>query len=404
MEFDDKKVFMKYPIVTERVDLFDVSIVITMTVDIDPMPSLEDAKDAFYKACSCHEVLNSRVVIERSGDAFYVDNDEPSNNISKTDLTVYELINDNERKRFRIEKGEFIRAFLSPDGLVVMMHHLGGDGKSLLYFIETFMKCLDKKRCELVPFRNLTSDDLPSSGKIPFFYDLLTGSWNRKWRREKRVFDFELMDRAYDEFWKDNKTKTVIKKYEGDELKDLLNSAKRAGVSFTSYFITDMIKEDPGKLDIGLAVDGRIDGNRCMGNQAAGISLDYRYDRKRSFEDNCRAVQKRMRKKLGDDRYRYFVLGFMSKLDSTLKDALNLEHAGVFTSPVSARVADILGYGDRVKDISITNLTKADIDLDYGDYRIKKIIFIPPVVSYAKNVFGIVTAGDVMTITRHVFE
>ena len=285
-----------------------------------------------------------------------------------------------------------------------MMHHLGGDGKSLMYFIETFMKCLEKKRCEFVPFKNITSDDLPSSGKIPFFYDLLTGSWNRKWKREKHVFDYELMDRAYEDFWKNNKTQTVIRTYEGDDLKDLLNSAKRAGVSFTSYFITDMIKEDPDKLDIGLAVDGRIDGNRCMGNQATGISINYRYDRNRSFEDNCRAVHKRMRKKLDDNRYRYFVLGFMSKLDSTLKDALNLEHAGVFTSPVSARVADILGYGDKVKDISITNLTRTDIDLDYGDYRIKQIAFIPPVVSYAKNVFGIVTAGDVLTVTRHYFE
>jgi len=101
---------MRYQIVTERADLFDVSIVITMAVVLDPMPSLEDAKEAFYKACSCHEVLNSRVVIEQSGEAFYVDNDEPSNNISKTDLTVYELINDNERKRFRIEKGGMIKS------------------------------------------------------------------------------------------------------------------------------------------------------------------------------------------------------------------------------------------------------------------------------------------------------
>ena len=33
---------------------------------------------------------------------------------------------------------------------------------------------------------------------------------------------------------------------------------------------------------------------------------------------------------LFDDRYRYFVLQFMGKLDDTLKDSLNLVHAGYF--------------------------------------------------------------------------
>lgn len=395
---------MRYPIVTERADLFDVSIVITMLVNIDPMPSYGKLCDAFYKACSCHEVLNSRVVIEDSGEAFYVDNDEPLNSITKTDLSVAELINDNEGRRFKIENGEFIRAFLSPDGLVIMMHHLGGDGKSLLYFIETLMKCVEGEPCERVPFRNLSLDDLPEGSTMPFFYSVLTDSWNRKWKRESRVFDYKIMDKAYDEYWSDHKTKIEVKEYKGESLQKMLTASKNAGVSLTSYLITGMIKDDPKKLDIGLAVDGRSDGNRSMGNQATGISVTYRYNAGKSFEDNCREVHKIMRKKLDNDKYRYFFLRFMGKLHSTLKDALNLEHAGVFTSSVSSKVADLLGYGDKVKDISITNLTRADICLDYGEFKISRITFIPPVVSYAKNVFGIVTAGDVMTVVRHVYE
>ena len=46
-------------------------------------------------------------------------------------LSLEELIYENERRRFRIEDGEFIRGFLSHDGIVFMMHHLGGDGKYL---------------------------------------------------------------------------------------------------------------------------------------------------------------------------------------------------------------------------------------------------------------------------------
>ena len=99
---------MKYRIDTERVDLFDVNIVITMKVSLNIDVDFRDAQAAFVKACSLHEVLNSKVVIEDSGEAFYVDNSEPHNSISKTDLGLEELINENERNRFRIEEGEFI--------------------------------------------------------------------------------------------------------------------------------------------------------------------------------------------------------------------------------------------------------------------------------------------------------
>ena len=78
---------MRYRIDTERVDLFDVNIVITMKVSLDKEVTPEDAEAAFIKACSLHEVLNSKVVIEDSGEAFYVDNDTPHNNISSTDLS-----------------------------------------------------------------------------------------------------------------------------------------------------------------------------------------------------------------------------------------------------------------------------------------------------------------------------
>ena len=392
---------MRYRIDTERVDLFDSNIVITMTVALDREVTEEAAKAAFTKACSLHEVLNSKVVIEDSGEAFYVDSDTPNNSITATPLKLEELIYENERRRFRIEEGEFIRAFLSPDGLVFMMHHLGGDGKSLVYFIETFMKCLAGIECGFMPFRSLGISDLPEDSKLPFYYKLLADSWNRKWRKERRVFGFEDMEESYKKYWKDRTTKTEIRRYNKDELGKLIKNAKSAGVSLTAYMITDMIKDADTAMDVGLAVDGRTDANRSMGNQATGIAVKYRYDSGKSFDENAKAIFKAMRSKLDDIGSRYLVLQFMGLLDPTLKDSLNLVRSGFYQSKLTRKAADLLGYGDKVKDISITNLTRVDIPLSYGDYNIREIVFIPPVVSYAKNVFGIVTAGDVMTVAQH---
>ncbi len=394
---------MRYRIDTERVDLFDVNIVITMKVSLDKDVDFKDAQAAFAKACNLHEVLNSKVVIDDSGKAFYADNREPLCSISKTDLGLEDLIIENERKRFRIEEGEFIRVFMSPDGLIFMMHHLGGDGKSLLFFIETFMKCLAGRECEYAPFRHLGLSDLPEDSKMPFYYGLLARSWNKKWMKERRVFSFTDMDNAYSEFWSDRKTKVELKRYSKHDLEILVRNVKTAGVSLTAYLITDMIKDIDKTMDVGLAVDGRVDGNRSMGNQATGISIKCRFDPQKSFEDNARVVYRAMRKKLDDRRSRYLVLQFMGLLDPSLKDSLNLVHAGYYNGGISNKVAEMLGYGDKVKDISITNLTRADIQLGYDKFNIREIVFVPPVVSYAKNVFGIVTTGDVMTVARHIY-
>ncbi|MCR5848244.1 MAG: hypothetical protein K6G75_09025, partial [Lachnospiraceae bacterium] len=382
---------MRKIIETERVDLFDVSMMITMCVRINRSPSYDELNKAFKKACNVHEILNSKVIIENSGDAYYIENDRSVNSFEETQLTLTGLIDLNEKRRFRIEDGEFLRGFNSPDGIVFMMHHLGGDGKSLLYFIETFMRCLDGEEPEKLPLRNLTLKDLPKESSLPFFYEWLIYYWNKKWSKEKKNFVFDDLEKSHNSFWDKHHSELGIVKYEKDELDNLLKNAKESGVSLTSYLITDMIKDCGKKMDIGLAVDGRQDKNRNMGNQATGISVQYRYDMKKSVGENARAVHALMQKKLTKDKYRYFVLQFMGKLDPSLKDALNLEHSGYFHSKASSKVAEILGYGDKVRDLSITNLTKADIPLSYGNTGIEEIIFIPPVVSYAVNVIGIVT-------------
>ena len=57
----------------------------------------------------------------------------------------------------------------------------------------------------------------------------------------------------------------------------------------------------------------------------------------------------------------------------------------------------------KIDKIILTNLTRADIQLGYDEFNIREIVFVPPVVSYAKNVLGIVTTGDIMTVARHIY-
>ncbi len=56
-----KEILMRAKIETERVDLFDVNMMITMNVRINREVPFDALSTAFEKACKVHEVLNSKV-------------------------------------------------------------------------------------------------------------------------------------------------------------------------------------------------------------------------------------------------------------------------------------------------------------------------------------------------------
>ena len=395
---------MRFRLETERENLFDVNMVIAMRVRIEGEVPFEQLEKAFHKTVDAYEILNSRIVIEDNGDAFYVDCENPGSSFKESLLGFEDLINANEKVRFRIEEGEYIRGFLSPDGIVFLMHHLGGDGKSLLYFIETFMSILSGEEIEKVPFANLPVSGLPADSGMPYLYKLFVKSWNKRWTKMKRVFNYEDMDEAYRKFWPTHKTKTVITEYGKDALNDLLAGLKEAGCSLTAYLVALWIREMPFRADVGFAVDGRLSDERTMGNFATGIHINYRYNDKISVGENASKINKLMKKKLTDPKVRYSVLQLIGNLDPTLIDTLSLEAIGAYHTRETARFADIMCYGKNKRDLSITNLMKADIRTEYGNFRIKDIAFVPPVVSYGTNLIGIITVNDTLIVTRHIYE
>lgn len=254
-----------------------------------------------------------------------------------------------------------------------MLHHLGGDGKSLCYFIENFFHCLNGETVNFHQIRLLHKDVLPDKSSLPFIAKILAKYYNRKWKKESRIFDFGDSDNAHQLFWNNHKTCTELRSISGDILHQKLLECKECGIGFTAYFIAEMLKDTRTLQDIGLAVDGRLDGNRAMGNQATGISIKYKYDPSKTILENARI----------------------------LPDAINLEHAGYFHSHTSRQLAYLMGYGGKTKDLSITNLTRLDIPVQYGKFEIIDFWFIPPVVSYGKNIIGMVTIGDTLNISCH---
>ncbi len=399
----------RYNIETERPDLFDINMMIAMKVVVQGKAAREMMTDAFSNAVKSHEILNTKVVLDDLGNAYYEACESPGSSIFFCDSSFEDLIAEQEKRRFHMEDGEFIRLFVDDTNdfemtMCFLMHHLGGDGKSLCYFIESFLRNLSGDSLPYQEIRLLPKASLPKGSELSLYLRGLALVWNRQWKKEKRVFGFDDMDNAYQHFWGPHQTKVDTYTFGEEELKEKLAECKAAGIGFTSYVIAELIKDSTTEQDIGIAVDGRPDGNRNMGNQATGIAVKYQYNQSLPVIDNARAIDKLMQTKLSSLKRKYLVLHFMGSLDPTLVDAINLEYAGTFKSKTSCTVADMLGYGNKSKDLSITNLTRLDILMEYGDFRIKDVLFVPPVVSYGKNVVGLVTANNRLSVAVHRYE
>ncbi|HEX3076636.1 MAG TPA: hypothetical protein VHQ24_07230, partial [Lachnospiraceae bacterium] len=304
--------------------------------------------------------------------------------------------------------GELVRVFILQQGdgtqILILAHHLAGDGKSIVYLIEDIMNALNGKHILYKEMRLLTTENLPRRSKIPLIMKPYINYFNSYWKRNRKVFSFHDIMTVHDIYWKQHKTVLRIEHFSNTELHQLRRKAKEADVRLTSYIIAAFCESKAERITTGLAVDGRVDGNRCMGNQATGITVDYRYRKSLNLTQNARRIQRKIDRKLQNTWKKYFVLKFLGLLDGTLIDAIYMYLSGIYRNHRIARFAKALGYGENSKDFSITNLTKLDIPCQYGSYRIKDFLFVPPIISYGKRLIGIATLGNEMYITYHLNE
>lgn len=389
---------MKHELYYERDELFDVNMVITFKIDITGELAFNKLQEAFYKALNINEILLTKVVLDSDGKAYYSDNSDPKSCILFVDDELEVIRRREEKKRFRIEAGEYLRAFVKKNehdtSILFMMHHLGGDGKSLLYFIEDFMTFLSGGTKNYKEIRTAETKE-----KLDVISRGILRCYNKRWKNH--VFTFDDLDKAHVKYWKNRTSVIETEVIENEKMNEILEECHNAGVKFTAYLTARLIASSHRKMDIGYAVDYRHDGNRSMGNQASGISIKYKYDSSKTLIRNARKIQHKLDIKLKDHEKSSYILNFVGGISPTLRDAANLEHAKCFHNRVSYSMAKLMGYVGKTKDYSITNLAVADIPTKYGEYEIKQIMFIAPVVSYGKRIISVVTFNGKTVITRH---
>lgn len=388
-------------IVTERSNLFEPNVYITVCVEIIGKICTHKLSAAVKQAFEANEATMSKIVLKH--DLAYYEKMSVSNckiELENENKNWIELVNQNEKVPFAIDNGELVRVFIIPledkTQIIIMAHHLVGDGKSIIYFVKDIMSALSDIPLTYKPL-TLLERNLPQKG-LCVIAKLYARYCKHKW--DNHFFTWQDYYNLHKKYWKMVSSDIRYETLSVEKTQEIKDDAKQIGCSVNSYIVTMFLQKHPNLCKVGIPVSIRQDKNEAMSNLTSGISINYKYNVEKTFAENAVQVHKRITRKL--KRYRIFVLQFLASLPMTLIDAVLLNTYDFCCEPLAKKTAKVLGYfGKNTKDLGISNLTVIDIPTSYGNYKIKNIIFVPPAVSYSHNIIGVSTMNGRMTISYH---
>lgn len=394
---------MKKYIRSERANLFEPNVYIGIIVKLSGYISVEYIEQAVYKAYEANEATMSKIVLESDGNAYY-EKMKTSGCKFITDTNPWkELLYQSEKTPFALNKGELVRIFLTKECgqtiLFIHAHHLVGDGKSVLILLEDIIDSLNNQQLTYKPMLSVDRAFLEQRAKLPTVTKLYIKSVNKKWQKQALSFTWDDYYSIHKKYWDRYSSDIQFKSYNAKELKARCPD----NVSVNSYLIAELLREHPNCKVTGIPVSIREDNS--MSNQVSGVSVKYKYNSKKTFEINAEQIHKAIYKKLSSRIMKYFILLFMERLCPSLIDAVLLQSHRCIKNKLSEKMAKIMGYtGDYGRDLGVTNLNKIDIKSTNEKFVVEDVLFIPPKVSYSKNVIGIATYKDKLNVCYHNME
>lgn len=288
---------MKKYIRTERPNLFEPNVYISMVVKFSGTVTKNALHQAIKATYSANEATMSQIVLEENGDAYYIKREKSGCMVFFDNRNWGEIIREQEKTPFSLNTGELVRAFIISEEkevtLLVMAHHLAGDGKSILILVRDIADSLSGKPLTYKPMQIIDKPYLSMKAKLPLSVILAVKNANRKWRRTGKVFTWDDYYDLHNEYWKNHSSDIEIKSYSANELK----SRCKNGITLNSYLITELLRESPEIRKIGVPISIR-ENSRGMSNLTSGIEIKYRYKQDRSFEENLIRVHKKLYSKL----------------------------------------------------------------------------------------------------------
>lgn len=383
--------------------LFDPNIYVSvvMTLKKKSNISTNEVKLAIEKAYTQNETTISKVVLD-NGEAYF-------ENMSETGCKVYvdnrnwiDILNENEKKTFKINEGELIRSFIT-DGddeisIFIMAHHIVGDGSSLVIFAQDILSNLAGEEVEYKALNNEGIEPIPSKIKYPFKKKFGIKLLNGQWKKTGKVFDWADYYNIHEQFWKNRQTFIETTTIEEEELLKIKDECKKLGITMNSYIVAKQLEKAPENRIIGIPASYR-GSNKSLCNIVAAMKINYTYNTDISFEENAKEIHKIIKDSLEDPSKKYFVVKSFELFDYNLVDgALMARYAG-YNNDMAKKMVDVIGMdGENKTQLGVTNLAKINLKSEYDTFKVQDFEVHAASMSTTKDVVSVCTLDNRMKL------
>lgn len=294
--------------------------------------------------------------------------------------------------------------------VIMIGHHLLGDGLSFAYLFQDFIDIYcNEKKLEVVESKLITSyKDLPEESRFPKEFEETIHSLNEEWSKERRLFTEEEYEEVYAKYHERHFIDVLVLKVENEDYHALRGVCKEKNVTVNTFVFTAFLKalrelteHETETVTIAMNIRDKMLFNpgRCIGNYASAVSPKLSYNIELDFWENAKEYGKIVKEKVNDLKQSLMVPQLFCQLDCSVIDALSFAAYTTYETPFLEKVGALLAPISGGEGIDISNLGALNVDLSDSDYELKDFVYMPPSTSSYDKTLGVVTMNDELTIS-----
>jgi len=276
--------------------------------------------------------------------------------------------------------------------IVVLGHHIIGDGIGYLNLTRDFLKaldgCLDDEALEL-PEKNQLKK---KNGGL--LLHLFAKSLNKKWQKDSRNFSQTEFVKFFMQYREQNPAGVYLADTGKNFLPRLKAICKAREITINEAIATAFIRavqtQNGGKkVRLGVAASIRnelnISAPHHMGNFVTGVAVEV---------ENAEDTPFKLREQLSRPKKRYQAIHLLNKLERPLIESVMYAAYGGYNNPAAQKLAAILGEKKEDKAFGITNLGVQEFE--GFSFTVDDVWFVGPAFPQNFLTVGVMTVGGVV--------
>jgi NRPS condensation-like uncharacterized protein len=393
----------------ERLYLRSPSINVCFRAIVEGTFDQNTIEKALKTICLRHPLLSCSVEIDNDNNAWFVKNDSRVGieYFKSTEMdwqTWYKKI---DNIPFDFLKGPLVKFCIikgKNTEIIILGHHIIGDGIGYLNLIKDFLLALDN--------RIDTTPQMPPSLPTDRYFKETTlleqpvrdyAQWlNGEWKKNRKRFSEKDFHVFFEQYRKKYIPNLLMVSLEGDILTKLLEKSKSNGLTVNelvaaAFSVALMENLDKNELRLGVAANIRnevvSEPHKCMGNYVTGISAKAIHEPANDFISNAKIIAAILKEQLSNTKNRHLIVHFLNEFDKDLIESVMFAAYDNFDCPMAKKLAELIGEQSENKGLGISNLGRHDFN-NYENIKVIDIQFVGPAFPANLLTVGFITINN----------